>query len=127
MIYLVNTIRVISTKDWNKRNPDISVEQFAKQNDYKVVNVNHDENKPVSKDDFVNGVFKLDLYEKRHGITQAREEIKKIQIWFNQHDWIPNKIITGEWEITDPRWTEYLSQRQQQRLRQDELKQIIGE
>jgi hypothetical protein len=127
MIYLVNNIRVLSTLNWEQRNPEKTIEEFAKENNYKIVDIVHDEKKPISKDDFVNGVFKKDLYEKRNGITEAKQELKKINTWFQTHDWIPNKIITGEWNIEDERWIEYLSERQLKRLKQDELNKTIGE
>ena len=55
-------------------------------------------------------------------------EIEKIEIfqWFVDNDWIPNKIITGEWEATDERWLQYLEERKVKRDRQDELKVLLG-
>jgi hypothetical protein len=37
------------------------------------------------------------------------------------NDWKVNKIIVGEWETTDPRWLDYLKQRQIKRARLDEI------
>lgn len=53
-------------------------------------------------------------------------ELKEIKEWFLSTDWIPNKIITGEWEETDPRWIDYLSERADKRERQDELTFLLG-
>lgn len=53
------------------------------------------------------------------------EEKNSILKWFSDTDYIPNKIVTGEWEKTDPRWIEYLSTRLEKRARQDELTVLI--
>jgi hypothetical protein len=50
-------------------------------------------------------------------------ELKEIKEWFLSTDWIPNKIITGEWTNNDKRWTTYLKERTAKRKRQDELKE----
>jgi hypothetical protein len=134
MIYLVNDIRVLSTKDWKKRH-DISVEEFALENKYQVVDVKHDTTKPLHQSDFVLRkndddkevyVFDINLYEKRTGIQQAKIELEEIKLWFLQNDFKPHKIITDEWEVTDPRWIEYLAERQLKRIKQDELNKIIN-
>lgn len=53
-------------------------------------------------------------------------ELLDIQTWFDKNDWIPNKILVGEWETTDPRWTTYLQQRALKRARRDELLALLG-
>ena len=53
-------------------------------------------------------------------------ELSEIQTWFDKNDWIPNKIIVGEWETTDPRWTTYLEERAVKRTRRDELLALLG-
>lgn len=54
-----------------------------------------------------------------------RKEIDEIRQWFRINDWIPNKIIAGEWETTDPRWTTYLEERTVKRARRDELLELL--
>ena len=54
------------------------------------------------------------------------QEFQEIQEWFVATDYIPNKIITGEWELTDPRWINYKTERIAKRARQDELKSLLG-
>lgn len=54
------------------------------------------------------------------------QEFQEIQEWFTTTDYIPNKIITGEWEQTDPRWINYKLERITKRARQDELKSLLG-
>jgi len=46
--------------------------------------------------------------------------------WFVENDWIPNKILVGEWETTDPRWTTYLEERAVKRARRDEILALLG-
>ena len=54
------------------------------------------------------------------------EEKAHIEMWLKRTDWIPNKIITGEWETTDSRWTSYVEERKVKRARLDEVKQELG-
>lgn len=54
------------------------------------------------------------------------QEFQEIQEWFISTDYIPNKIITGEWEATDSRWIDYKLERIRKRQRQDELKFLLG-
>ena len=55
-----------------------------------------------------------------------QEEIIEIEEWLKANDWKPNKVITGEWESNDKRWTTYLSERKTKRKRQDELIKLLG-
>lgn len=54
-----------------------------------------------------------------------RKELNDIHEWFNENDWKPNKIITGEWQIDDQRWIDYLNERAIKRARQDELNELL--
>lgn len=58
-------------------------------------------------------------------LENAQIELDEIQFWLSKNDWIPNKIITGEWETTDERWLQYLKERKIKRDRQDELKEVV--
>ena len=58
---------------------------------------------------------------------QAEKELQEIKEWFISTDWIPNKVITGEWEETDKRWITYLADRKVYRHRQDEINELLGE
>lgn len=53
-------------------------------------------------------------------------ELDEILQWFRTTDWIPNKILVGEWETTDPRWTTYLEERAVKRARRDEILALLG-
>lgn len=53
-------------------------------------------------------------------------ELTIIQQWLKENDWIPNKIVTGEWKTTDKRWQSYLKERTAKRARQDELLNALG-
>jgi hypothetical protein len=54
-------------------------------------------------------------------------ELDEIRNWFSENDWIPNKIIVGEWETTDQRWLDYLEERATKRTRQDEIVALLKE
>ena len=48
-------------------------------------------------------------------------ELGEIQKWFAETDYIPNKVVVGEWEETDERWISYKQERAKKRARQDEI------
>ena len=54
------------------------------------------------------------------------QELIDIEEWLKANDWKPNKVITGEWEATDIRWTSYLTERKAKRARQYELIKLLG-
>ena len=53
-------------------------------------------------------------------------ELGEIQKWFTATDYIPNKVVTGEWPETDERWTNYKAERAKKRARQDEILKEMG-
>lgn len=53
-------------------------------------------------------------------------ELKEIREWFESTDYIPNKVIVGEWEEIDERFIAYKTERQIKRARQDEIKILLG-
>lgn len=108
MKYLVKNKKVFSTENWEERMGEITIEEFAEENGFEVF-----DDKPSE----------LLLQEK---ISEIEKELKQINIWFQQNDYIPNKVLTGEWEATDKRWTDYLKERAAKRKRQDELKEMLG-
>lgn len=108
MKYLVKEKATITTENWKERMGEITIEQFAKENEFEIY------------DDIPE---QLIIEQKK---DQQEKELKEINVWFQQNDYIPNKIITGEWQSSDPRWTEYLKERQVKRQRQDELTELIN-
>jgi hypothetical protein len=68
----------------------------------------------------------IEDYEAMPVDEKLQLELQEIRRWLKNNDWIPNKIITGEWEETDPRWIDYLSERADKRERQDELTFLLG-
>ena len=69
-----------------------------------------------------------DYVAEQEALKQKKEykkELAEIQAWFSDNDWKPNKIITGEWQPTDERWTSYLSERAIKRQRQDYLINLL--
>jgi hypothetical protein len=60
--------------------------------------------------------------EKAKDAAQAKaKRLAEIDNWFKTNDWKFNKVYLGEWEITDPRWVEYLNKRAAMRKEYDEL------
>lgn len=125
MKYLIKENIILSTENWEERNTIIkkefdkdgkeveikiikTIEEFAEENDFTIV-----DEKPET----------LSLKETELKYTN---ELNEIRLWLKNNDWIPNKIITNEWEDTDPRWIEYLSERADKRERQDELTFLLG-
>ena len=109
MKYLVKNNKVMSTENWLDRMGEITIEQFAEDNGFEIFDHEPDQ-----------------LIEERKK-DSLRKELKEIQIWFQINDYIPNKIVTGEWSVDDPRWIEYLSERTQKRNRQDEITVLLSE
>lgn len=58
--------------------------------------------------------------------TTLKEEKEKILNWLKENDWIPNKIVVGEWNTDDTRWTTYLEERTVKRNRLDELEVLLN-
>jgi hypothetical protein len=73
-----------------------------------------------------NNLF-IDVYEETPEIENIIFEKQEIQNWFRETDWIPNKIITGEWQTNDVRWTNYIAERKIKRARQDEIDNLEAE
>jgi hypothetical protein len=70
------------------------------------------------------GKLFIDTYEETPIKEILVAELESIQNWFKQTDWIPNKILTGEWQDTDARWIEYKKERSIKRSRQDEINKL---
>lgn len=60
--------------------------------------------------------------EKARDAEAVRQKrLAEIDKWFNDNDWIINKVFLGEWETTDPRWIEYLKKRAEIRAEHERL------
>ena len=66
-----------------------------------------------------------EVTEEQHNRLELLHELKEIREWFESTDYIPNKVLVGEWEKTDPRFVEYCEKRKQMRERQDAVKAIL--
>lgn len=53
--------------------------------------------------------------------TKILQEIATIDKWLKDNDWKVNKIVIGEWQVSDERWIDYLNNRFDKRKRRDEL------
>lgn len=73
----------------------------------------------------VDGVLKMEQYETIPLQINYEQELSEIDSWFASTDYIPNKVIVGEWETTDPRFIEYKQQRLIKRNRRDELIDLL--
>lgn len=75
----------------------------------------------------VNGKFTVvsrepTVEEKAKDAAQAKaKRLTEIANWFKANDWKFNKVYLGEWETTDPRWTEYLETRAALRAEHEKL------
>ena len=66
------------------------------------------------------------MTDEQYKVACAKEELMQIKSWLSNNDWKINKIVIGEWETTDERWTSYLEERAVKRARQDELNKILN-
>lgn len=90
---------------------------FVEIADDQVINVGYSK--------IVDGVF-YSNEEEFQKIKNAKIELKEIQKWFKENDWIINKVAVGEWTVEDKRWISYLEERKEKRERQDELNEVIN-
>lgn len=67
-----------------------------------------------------------EITEKEFLRVSYLHELKEIRDWFAATDYIPNKVIVGEWERMDERFVKYCEERAIKRARQDELNQLLG-
>lgn len=56
---------------------------------------------------------------------QLEFELNGIRQWYLDTDYIPNKILTGEWELDDQRWVNYKAERLVKRNRKDYLENLL--
>jgi hypothetical protein len=47
----------------------------------------------------------------KDALIAKNKRLAEIGRWLSENDWKVNKVFLGEWEPTDPRWTEYLATR----------------
>lgn len=60
--------------------------------------------------------------EKARDAARAKNKrLIEISKWLKANDWKVNKVFLGEWETTDPRWTEYLTTRAALRAEHERL------
>lgn len=72
---------------------------------------------------YINGkiVYKdLDKIAIRQNLEREQADILQ---WLADNDWKVNKVVVGEWTKEDPRWLEYLQERQIKRKRLEEIKE----
>lgn len=107
MKYLYKDNITLSTENWKDRMGDISIEEYAKENGFKIT-----DKKP-------------EQLLVRESKVDYENELIQIKKWFLENDYKINKITLGEWEASDARWTSYLAERKVKRARQDELIELL--
>ena len=102
---------------------DYTNEKEITQEDWDLINSHF----PFIK--YVNGKFVFDKNEENKVVAKAKiiEEQQEILKWFQDNDWIINKVFLGEWTKEDQRWTDYLTERQVKRNRLDQIEELEGE
>jgi hypothetical protein len=122
MKYLINEKRILSTQNWEERMAEITIEAFASNQDYNIVEI--DENLitiPLSKNDFTNRVFDIEKYHNRvkqkHVAdlrklriaecfsvvdrskiwwdTLSEQQVNEIKDWYNEWLNIPNEQLSS--------------------------------
>jgi hypothetical protein len=58
---------------------------------------------------------------------EEHNETQDIQTWLKENDYKINKHLLGEYAENDPRWTDYLQQRQVKLARYNDLEQVIAQ
>jgi hypothetical protein len=74
---------------------------------------------------FENGkiVYKnLESIKQKQALEKEQADILQ---WLADNDWKVNKIVVGEWAKEDPRWIEYLNQRQIKRSRLEQIESML--
>lgn len=64
--------------------------------------------------------------EEARAIATAIEKKNNALKWLADNDWKINKVFIGEWADTDPRWLEYLEQRNKARADIDAADVILN-
>lgn len=67
-----------------------------------------------------------EVTEDMHNYYALLHELKEIREWFASTDYIPNKVVVGEWEESDERFVAYCEERKTVRARQDEIRTLLG-
>lgn len=81
-----------------------------------LIKTNNEQRKEIIDDGNGYPILSDPLYQR-----SLEHELRTIQRWFNENDWIPNKVVVGEWEPTDQRFIDYKAERLAKRMRQDEI------
>jgi hypothetical protein len=125
MKFLLNKKRLLGLGGFEGQS-ESEILEFAENNGYVLVETPDDLEYLLAKEDFIDSVFNMDLYNLRNNKDLAKQELQEIQVWFEENDWKPNKIVRKEWTEDDPRWIQYLSDAEQKRIRQDKLNLLLA-
>jgi len=64
----------------------------------------------------------LEAIKQRQSLEKEQADILQ---WLADNDWKVNKFVVGEWTKEDPRWIEYLNQRQIKRNRLEQIESVL--
>lgn len=65
-----------------------------------------------------------DLEKFKLKIALEKEQADILQ-WFADTDWKVNKFVIGEWDKVNPKWVDYVTERQAKRARLDEIEELL--
>lgn len=76
---------------------------------------------------YINGqfVFNDSYATKQIEIESAKIELAEIKKWFDDTDYIPLKVIRGNWSANDTRYIEYCAEYNHKKARKDTLELIL--
>ena len=95
MKYLVKNKIMMSTEDWAERMGEITIQEFANENNFTVVDVLQID---VKKEDFIDGTFKVELYNSRKNIIATELEKEVALKYLKDTDWYVTRFV----EAGDP-------------------------
>ncbi len=100
MKYLINENAAITTVNWEERMGNISIDQFAIDNNFQVVDSSQED---LTIEDFIldNGLYKLrvELYDVRKDKIISEALIKEAYSYLSNTDWYVTRFIETQKEI----------------------------
>jgi hypothetical protein len=85
----------------------------------------------ITNKKYIDGEFidDVDRIERNKKISQLKLELQLIQDWYNATDYIPKKIVRGNWTTDDQRWVDYCNEyklkHDEFELKSNELKNLL--
>ena len=85
--------------------------------------------KPLKHWSYVEGVLSFNEIEFKDVLQkqEAIEEIAKIKSWMRGTDYIPLKIVRGNWKQDDERYIAYCEEYKTKQARKDKLEELLNQ